>query len=228
MEGMGAITANLTVDGLEIPDDIIHTLDGFRAWAATLGEDGPRIHFYDGQVHIEMTPQSYKTHLPIISAINRRLGALAEKLDIGRYFEQGGWLTNEEAQLSTEPDGMLLLWETFTSGAARIQPNEIELCGRVDMVLEVVSKTSVAKDTVRLREGYARAGIPEFWLVDARDDRLKLKILTLRADRRYRESRPDAKGWRRSPVWRGSFKVSRSKDRLGLPRVELGYRPARA
>src|SRR5256885_8764701 len=44
----------------------------------------------------------------------------------------------------------------------------LELEGTPDMVLEVVSESSVQKDTKRLRQLYWQAGIREYWLVDAR------------------------------------------------------------
>lgn len=39
------MAASLTVEGLVIPADV-HTLEGFRSWAAGLGEDGPRVPFH--------------------------------------------------------------------------------------------------------------------------------------------------------------------------------------
>ena len=45
------------------------------------------------------------------------------------------------------------------------------------MALEVVSESSVHKDTVQLRELYWRAGIAEYWLVDARPASPRFDIL---------------------------------------------------
>ena len=50
--------SKLSVYGLEIPWDV-QTLDGFREWVASMGEDAPRVHFYRGRVHLEMSAQSY-------------------------------------------------------------------------------------------------------------------------------------------------------------------------
>ena len=49
--------------------------------------------------------------------------------------------------------------------------------GEPDMVLEVVSDSSVHKDTVVLRQGYWQAGIREYWLVDARREPVYFDIL---------------------------------------------------
>jgi Uma2 family endonuclease len=52
-----------------------------------------------------------------------------------------------------------------------------ELEGSPEMVLEVVSETSVHKDTEELRELYWHAGTLEYWLVDARTDATHFDIL---------------------------------------------------
>jgi Uma2 family endonuclease len=42
----------------------------------------------------------------------------------------------------------------------------IDVEGPPDLIVEIVSDTSVAKDTRRLPEAYFRAGVAEFWLAD--------------------------------------------------------------
>ena len=44
----------------------------------------------------------------------------------------------------------------------------MEVEGAPDLVVEIVSDTSTSKDTCRLPAAYFLAGVPEFWLVDAR------------------------------------------------------------
>ena len=53
----------------------------------------------------------------------------------------------------------------------------VELDGSPDMVLEVVSDSSVEKDIDVLMDLYWKAGIREYWLVDARGERIEFKIL---------------------------------------------------
>jgi len=54
----------------------------------------------------------------------------------------------------------------------------LELEGTPDMVLEVVSASSVVKDTETLLQLYWQAGIPEYWLVDARGEALEFTVQT--------------------------------------------------
>jgi Uma2 family endonuclease len=206
----------------------IDRLERFRAWMRTLGQDGPRAHFSQGEVWIDMSPQDYHRHLSPVAAINARLTLLADELDLGRYHSDGGWLTNEEVGLSTEPDGFLVLWDTFASGAARWTERDgdrgpVELVGRGDMVLEVVSDSSEHKDRVDLRRDYAAVGFSEYWLVDARGAVPVFELLQLERGT-YEAVEADADGWFASPVWGRSFRLDRDTDRLGQPRYRLHVR----
>ncbi|MBI4613318.1 MAG: Uma2 family endonuclease [Planctomycetes bacterium] len=218
------MSGTLTIDGLVMPADISR-LETFRAWVRTLGENAPRVHFSNGSVWIEMSPQNYQTHLIMVDAINAQLQVLSRDLGTGKYFGDGGWLTNDSAGLSTEPDGFLVLWETLRSSEARLVPRaegegSIELVGRGDMVLEVVSDSSVHKDTVELIRDYAAAGFREYWLVDAREEKIAFRILALR-DGEYEDVSPVAGGWLPSAVWGRRFKLVREIDPAGLPSYDL-------
>lgn len=217
----------LTIDELTIPTEI-DQLEVFRAWVSELGEDAPRVHFSRGKVWIQVSPQDYFSHLRLVGAINARLELLAKELDLGEYWPDGGWLTNNQAGLSIEPDGFLVLWRTTESGAAQFveRPGKgpIELVGRGDMVLEVVSDSSVEKDTVQLVAGYAAAGFAEYWLVDGRKDPLSFRLLVLQPDGTYADVEPDREGFLASPVWGRRFRLEVSSNRAGRPSYQLAFR----
>lgn len=217
----------LTIDELTIPTEI-DQLEVFRAWVSELGEDAPRVHFSRGKVWIQVSPQDYFSHLRLLGAINARLELLARELDLGEYWPDGGWLTNKQAGLSIEPDGFLVLWRTTESGAAQFveRPGKgpIELVGRGDMVLEVVSDSSVEKDTVQLVAGYAAAGFAEYWLVDGRKDPLSFRLLVLQPDGTYADVQPDREGFLASPVWGRRFRIEVSSNRAGRPSYQLVVR----
>lgn len=83
--------------------------------------------------------------------------------------------SNEEANLTGQPDGIFVSTLGLQTGRVRfvgsMGGDYVELEGTPDMVLEIVSTSSVVKDYKRLRELYWRAGIPEYWIVDARPER---------------------------------------------------------
>jgi Uma2 family endonuclease len=97
-----------------------------------------------------------------------------------------------------------------------------ELEGSPDWVLEIVSDTSVKKDLVQLREAYHRAGIPEYWLVDARGDEIRLQIL-LRRKNGY-VAAVNREGWQRSKVFSRSFRLEGVLNDYGLWEYTLHVR----
>jgi Uma2 family endonuclease len=70
-----------------------------------------------------------------------------------------------------------------------------------------------------LRALYWKAGVPEYWLVDARKTPLKFDILRW-TERGYTATR-QKEGWLRSKVFARSFKLETQPDRLGHPRYLL-------
>lgn len=219
------VRGSLTIDGLRVPAEI-DQLEAFRAWVRTLEEDAPRVHFSHGRVWIQMSPQDYFSHVRLVGQLNARLELLAQELDLGEYWSDGGWLTNELVGLSTEPDGFLVCWQTMERGEARFAERRggrgpIELLGRGDMVLEVVSDYSVDKDTVQLMADYASAGFSEYWLVDARVTPVSFRLLVLQADGAYREATCDDDGFVASPIWNRRFRVDAQTNRAGHPTYRL-------
>ena len=76
-------------------------------------------------------------------------------------------------------------------------------------------------DTETLRELYHRAGIPEYWLIDARGN-LQFDILRRTANG-YTAVRKQ-KGWLKSPVFGTSFQLTQQTDDLGNPEFTLRTR----
>lgn len=212
-------------DAVRIPCWITD-LSSFRRWTRT--EEYPergRFSFLAGEIWIEMSPEDLYTHNQVKSEFGIVLGGLLKTDRRGRYFIDRTLLSNESAGLSTEPDGLFVSWESLKSGRARhVRGTEgyIEIAGTPDLTLEVVSKSSVRKDTIVLRELYWRAGVPEYWLVDARGGRLLFDIL--RRGRIGYARTPKRSGWVASRVLGKSFKLTRHKDELGNPEYTLAVR----
>jgi Uma2 family endonuclease len=211
-------------DDLELPAAAL-TLEGFRRWYATREGRGPRASWLGGRIYVEMSPQSYKRHEPIVQAVNAELVLLARQSGLGRYYMPPSWVTEASTGLSTEPDGFLVRWSSFQSGRVRVNPErEIELVGAPDMALEVVSKSSKQKDEVDLPTLYASAGVAEYWLADGRHDGPPtLRILTLR-DGAYDDLAPDAEGWLASPLWGRRFRLVAFTNAAGQPDARLEVR----
>jgi len=94
--------------------------------------------------------------------------------------------------------------------------------GSPDMVLEVVSPSSVEKDTVILRQLYWKAGVREYWLVDPRGLELHFDILR-HAEKSYVATRRQ-QGWLKSAVFGKSFRLTKRNDTRGNPVFTLEVR----
>jgi Uma2 family endonuclease len=130
--------------------------------------------------------------------------------------------------LATEPDGMFVSTAARRDGRAVVREGRPErkkglvVEGTPDMVLEVVSPSSVRKDTVELPDLYWQAGIPEYWLVDPRGNEPRFALYA-HTPRGYRSVRPVG-GWRKSAVFGASFRLVQATDDFGLPEYTLETR----
>jgi Uma2 family endonuclease len=213
-------------DSVVIPDGI-SDLDAFRRWVHS--EDFPeagRISFLHGDVWVDMSKEQVFTHNQLKQEFNLVLGGFVKVQRLGRFFPDGLLVTNDRAQLACQPDGTFVSRQTLKSGRVRLVEAEkggyLELTGTPDMVLEIVSASSVEKDTVTLPDLYWRAGIPEYWLVDARSSRLQFDIFRYDSAG-YRAVRKQT-GWIKSQAFGKSFSLSRRIDDEGNPEYSLSFR----
>jgi len=202
-------------------------LESFRQWARSdeFPEQG-RIAYLNGGVWVDMSKEQLFSHNQVKNEYAFTLTGLAKKECPGRYFPDGVRLSDIEADVSNQPDGVFVSLQSLRARRVRLirgtRGGYVELEGTPDMALEVISPSSVQKDTVVLRELYWRAGIPEFWLVDARGDRLVFDILR-HTTKGYVAVRKQA-GWIKSKVFDKSFRLSVQMDELGYPEYTLSVR----
>jgi Uma2 family endonuclease len=196
------------------------TLEGFRKWCDSPAfPDQGRIAFLGEEILIDMTNERLESHVKVKTEVIRVVGNLVVDEDLGNLYSDGARLVNETAQLSNDPDASFASWESLESGRVRPVPSTTddgdftELAGSPDWVLEVISPSSVQKDTARLRVVYHRAGIREYWLIDARGAEIVFQILYWREDGYVTAARRG--GWQRSEVFARSFRLERRRDRLG-------------
>lgn len=204
----------------------IQDLDSFRRWAHSdeFPETG-RICYLNGEVWVDMSKEQF-THNQIKGEFNSVLMLLAKRTRSGRFFPDGYLLTNFAANLSTNPDGMFVSMESLRTGKVRLvegaEGGFTELQGSPDMVLEIISPSSVHKDTVVLLDLYWQAEIEEYWLVDVRGEQIQFSILR-RGAARYVATRKQA-GWLKSAVLGKSFRLTQQADTLGHPEYTLEIR----
>jgi Uma2 family endonuclease len=202
-------------------------LESFRRW--TDQDDFPeqgRIWWLNGEVWIDMSREQIFTHVRVKTKLTMTLALLAEQDHLGMYLTDGVLLSNFAAAISGNPDGLFLSNATRKSDRIRFIEGRdhgfIELQGSPDMVLEIISKSSVHKDEVLLRKAYWDAEIPEYWLVDVRKEPIRFDILR-RTSRGYAATRKQ-EGWVKSVVFGRSFRLVVEPDEAGDPNYTLEVR----
>jgi Uma2 family endonuclease len=169
--------------------------------------------------------EELNSHNRIKTALSVALTPLVEP-DLGYYVSDGMRLTIPDLDLSTEPDGMVVSHASLRRGrlitASGTGAEATELIGIPDLVIEIVSPSSEEKDTDWLMESYFRAGIPEFWLIDARAKDLRFDLYRP-ASKGYSAIRKSA-GFSKSTVLGKSVRLTRSRSSTGIATYVLNVR----
>jgi Uma2 family endonuclease len=213
-------------DEVVIPGWVVD-LESFNQWCRS--EEFPekvRICYLAGEIWVDLSMEQIFSHNQVKTKFIMTLGTLVESAQLGYFFADGQHLSHPDADLSAQPDGIFASWDSVRSGRVRLIEGAtggyVDLEGTPDMVLEIVSPKSVRKDTAVLRDLYWRAGIPEYWLVDARGESPRFDIFR-RTARGYVASRRQD-GWLKSAVFGRAFQLTRQTDPLGHPLYTLAIR----
>jgi Uma2 family endonuclease len=224
-----SLVPNIIVDG-ELDDDIllyippdIHTLAGFRKWA--LSDACPEklpVMFLGGEVYIDMSKEEIRSHAAVKTAVAGTMFNLNRECDFGNLYSNGVLVTNEEADVSNNPDVLAVFWESLEKNLVRYVSRgkrDVEIVGSPDWALEIVSRGSVTKDKRKLRKAYHRAGIREYWIIDARRDEISFVVLYWRKS--GYAAAPHHDGWVHSRVFQRDFRLTRKPDRRGAWKYTL-------
>lgn len=119
-------------------------------------DDGNRYEVIDGVLYMSKSPSYF--HQTIVNLLMRFVGWPAM---------DGGW-----GHANTAPVGV------FMPGCDPVQPdfvlvraerlsiiNDGYVNGRPDLIAEILSPSNPSQDTVVKRRAYARAGVPEYWII---------------------------------------------------------------
>jgi Uma2 family endonuclease len=185
-----------------------------------------KAHFINGRVWVEYTMERALSHNRVKMALYLTLEPLTQP--IGVAFCDEMLLTNQAAGLGTAPDCMVVTRETLESGRVTFcgGPEDgldgTELIGSPDLVIEIVSPTSVDKDTEWLMAAYHNAEIPEYWLIDARKEPLRFDIYK-RGKKGYTAVRKQD-GWVKSPLYGRGFRLTIQTGNVVYPTFTLEVR----
>ncbi len=215
-----SLPAVIFEERLRIPSEV-HRLAPFRLWCA--GDEFPeegRIDFLAGDVEVDMSPEDLHTHGTAKTEVATRLQLLVVDPGRGEVFIDRTRVVSATANLSVEPDIVVVLGESLAAGRVRFVPaakdptRSSEIEGAPDLIVEIVSDSSEKKDTARLPRLYAKAGVPESWTIDARGPKVRFSI-DLLAGVLYRRQEPDSDGWIDSPLLGLRCRLSRERTAWG-------------
>jgi Uma2 family endonuclease len=125
------------------------------------------IEFSDGRV--ELLPMPSRRHQKIIMFLSKLLEAFVLSKNLGEVliapFKVRLWPDKVR-----EPDVMFM----FASNSHRSFEDYWE---GADLVVEIISPDNPKRDTVEKKEEYAKAGIPEYWLVNPLSETITVFVL---------------------------------------------------
>jgi Uma2 family endonuclease len=160
------------------------TYDEFLAWA----DEDTLAEWVDGKVVMTSPASAQHQYLAIFLATT--LSTYVTIHDLGTVLT--GPFQMKLARSGREPDVLFVAKEHL----ARLQPTLLQ--GPADLVVEIVSDESVARDRGTKFEEYREAGIPEYWLLDPRIEQAEFYHLDERG--RYQLAPVDEEGVYRSRV----------------------------
>ncbi len=213
--------------GVRIPQGIT-THAAFLKWfRSDAAPDDLPVGWVMDEVWVELMAERAFAHNKIKTQLARVLDGLVEDNHLGIYFGDGMAYTNEPEQFTSVPDGMFVSREAIDAGRVRLTGGEqsqgdTELVGVPDLVIEVVSPSSVDKDTAWLVAKYWAAGVPEYWVIDARAEPLRFSLYRHRKDGYSAARKTD--GWAASPVLGRSFRFVPGEPAMGHPTYRFEMR----
>ena len=208
---------------LHIPREA-HTLTGFRKWV--LSDEFPEkqpVMFLNGEIYLFMPKEDVFTHAAVKTAVAGPVFIINQELDLGDFYINGVLVTNVNADISNNPDMVGILWSSLESGKVRYVTNKmdrtVEIEGSPDWLLEIVCNGSVKKDKRDLRKAYHKAGVNEYWIIDARGESIEFQILHWRKS--GYAAAPNKSGWLHSRIFGRDVQLTRTLDRRGSWRYTL-------
>jgi len=214
-------TSILFEEQIEVPLTV-RSLADFRRWATSdeFPETG-RIDFIEGRIEVDMAPEDLFCHGTLKTEIAASLHWRIKRGKLGRLFIDKARISNLIANLSVEPDIVFISHDTLRSDRVRLVPKAggkpgryIEVEGTPDLVIEIVSDGSVTKDTRRLPAAYFKAGVREFWLVDARGE-TPIFIIHRPGPSGFEPVAVDADGFQPSAVLGCRYRLDATRDTDG-------------
>ena len=203
----------------------VRDFDTFVTWMHSdeFPEEG-RIDFFNNEVWIDISMEELYSHNFVKAAVTETLNRLVRENRLGVFVTDGMRFTNEDAGVATTPDGLFFTFDALTAGRITTRAGQgavaTELRGSPELVVEVVSRSSVDKDTEWFMSAYWNAGVTEYWVIDARRAEVGFTVFK-HGPKGYTAARRASGGWVKSAVLGKSFRLTRAEAAPGIPSYTL-------
>jgi Uma2 family endonuclease len=154
----------------------------YLSWA----DEDVHAEWVNGEVIVQMPPK--QPHQVTVAFLLHFLRQFIELFHLGRLLPAPFEMRAVADGPAREPDLLFVAQDHLD------RLTETRLNGPADLVIEVVSDDSVARDRADKFYEYQAAGIPEYWIVDSRPGRTRADFYVLDAQGRYQPVPVDADG----------------------------------
>jgi Uma2 family endonuclease len=151
----------------------------FLAWA----DEDVHAEWVNGEVIVQMPPK--EPHQRVVAFLMSLMTLFIELFKLGRLLPAPFEMRAVPDGPAREPDLIFVAREHLD----RLSPER--LSGPADLVIEVISDDSVARDRADKFYEYQAAGVREYWILDSRPGRERADFYVLDAKGRYRPVPPN-------------------------------------
>ncbi|MCS6909024.1 MAG: Uma2 family endonuclease [Anaerolineales bacterium] len=174
----------MTEQVIEIPTELARRRATYEEYQA-LPQSSHLVEWVEGEIIEHMPPTI--THQSLVAYLTKLLGLFTDFLGLGQVWSAPIEMRCRPDGNSREPDVVFVATEHL----ARVA-NDRRIEGPADVVIEVVSADSVARDLDEKFVEYQECGVPEYWVIDPRPDRRRAFFYQRDAQGRFELIKPEA------------------------------------
>ena len=152
----------------------------FLAWA----DEDVHAEWVDGEVIVQMPPK--EPHQRVVAFLISLMTLFIQLYKLGRLLPAPFEMRVFPDGAAREPDLIFIASEHLD------RLSQERLSGPADLVVEVISDDSVARDRADKFYEYQEAGVREYWILDSRPGRERTDFYVLDEKGRYRPVPPDS------------------------------------
>lgn len=164
------------------------TYEQFLDWA----DEDKHAEWINGEVVVQMPPKT--RHQLLTSFLIKLIGTFVDLFQLGVVLPSPFEMKLGPDGPAREPDIL------FVARENRDRLNDVRLMGAADLVVEVISDESVARDRGDKFYDYQDAGVREYWIIDPRPGKERADFWVLNQTGRFIPMLPDKNGIYRSTV----------------------------